>query len=50
MTRPGRVFQPIAANRKVYDQLYRRVYLRMYQRLQPMYADIADITGYPEAT
>lgn len=49
MTRPGRVFQPIDANRKVYHQLYRRVYLRMYQRLQPMYADIADITGYPQA-
>ncbi|UMR30238.1 FGGY-family carbohydrate kinase [Massilia sp. MB5] len=49
MTRPGRVFQPIETNRKVYDQLYRRVYLKMYQRLQPMYQEIADITGYPKA-
>jgi sugar (pentulose or hexulose) kinase len=48
MTRPGRVFQPIAANQQIYDKLYRRVYLKMYQRLQPMYQDIADITGYPE--
>ena len=47
MTRPGRVFQPIAANREIYDRLYRRVYLKMYRRLQPMYRDIADITGYP---
>jgi sugar (pentulose or hexulose) kinase len=49
MTRPGRVFHPVEANRKTYDQLYRRVYLKMYRRLQPMYAEIADITGYPQA-
>jgi sugar (pentulose or hexulose) kinase len=48
MTRPGRVFHPIAANQKIYDQLYRRVYLNMYKQLQPMYQQIADITGYPE--
>jgi sugar (pentulose or hexulose) kinase len=48
MTRKGRVFQPDPAHRKTYDQLYHRVYLKMYKRLQPMYADIADITGYPE--
>ena len=48
MTRPGRVFQPIAANREIYDRLYRRVYVKMYKRLQPMYQEIADITGYPE--
>jgi sugar (pentulose or hexulose) kinase len=47
MTRPGRVFHPIAANQKIYDQLYRRVYLKMYRQLQPMYQQIADITGYP---
>lgn len=49
MTRPGRVFQPVEANRKIYEQLYQRVYLKMYKRLQPMYEEIADITGYPEA-
>jgi sugar (pentulose or hexulose) kinase len=48
MTRPGRVFEPIAVNRRIYDQLYRRVYLKMYQQLQPMYQQIATITGYPE--
>jgi sugar (pentulose or hexulose) kinase len=48
MTRPGRVFHPIPANQKIYEQLYRRVYLKMYQQLQPMYQQIADITGYPE--
>lgn len=48
MTRVGKVFEPIAANHAVYDQLYREVYLKMYRRLQPMYRDIARITGYPE--
>ncbi|MGV7209809.1 FGGY-family carbohydrate kinase [Oxalobacteraceae bacterium A2-2] len=48
MTRPGRVFQPVADHRAVYDQLYRRVYLKMYHRLQSMYREIAAITGYPE--
>ncbi len=48
MTRPGRVFQPIAAHQQVYERLYRKVYLKMYQRLQPMYQEIAEITGYPE--
>jgi sugar (pentulose or hexulose) kinase len=49
MTRPGRVFQPDPSHRKIYDQLYKRVYLKMYKRLQPMYEEIADITGYPQA-
>ena len=48
MTRVGKVFEPIAANHAVYDQLYREVYLKMYRRLQPMYRDIARITGYPQ--
>jgi len=48
MTRVGRVFQPIPENRKLYERLYHRVYRKMYARLQPMYAEIADITGYPK--
>ena len=48
MTRPGRVFQPDPRHSRTYEQLYQRVYLTMYKRLQPMYAEIADITGYPE--
>jgi len=47
MTRVGKVFHPIAANQAMYDRLYRRVYRKMYARLQPMYAQIAEITGYP---
>ncbi len=48
MTRVGKVFHPIADNHRLYDQLYKRVYKKMYARLQPMYAEIADITGYPK--
>jgi sugar (pentulose or hexulose) kinase len=47
MTRTARTFEPNARNRELYDALYRRVYLRMYERLAPLYDAIADITGYP---
>ena len=48
MTRVGRVFHPIAANQEMYDRLYKNVYRKMYARLQPMYQQIAEITGYPK--
>ena len=48
MTRVGRVFEPIAANRAIYDRLYKQVYRRMYRQLQPLYREIAEITGYPK--
>ena len=47
MTRIGQVFVPEPAHAHTYDQLYRRVYRHMYQRLQPLYRDIRAITGYP---
>lgn len=47
MTRAGAVFEPDPDARAMYDNLYRRVYQRMYERLQPLYAEIRDITGYP---
>jgi sugar (pentulose or hexulose) kinase len=47
MTRLGNVFEPIQAKRKVYDELYSRVYQKMYAQLQPLYRDIQKITGYP---
>jgi sugar (pentulose or hexulose) kinase len=37
MTRVGRVFEPDARTRAMYDDLYRNVYLRMYRRLRPLY-------------
>ena len=48
MTRIGRVFEPEPEHARTYEQLYRRVYCRMYQRLQPLYRDIQAITGYPD--
>ena len=48
MTRIGRVFEPHAGNRKIYNDLYCRVYQRMYARLQPLYREIQAITGYPD--
>lgn len=47
MTRKGETFEPIRENQKIYDELYNRVYLRMYDRLKPLYDEIRDITGYP---
>lgn len=47
MTRPGKVFVPDPQRQAVYQQLYSRVYRKMYARLQPLYRDIAAITGYP---
>ncbi len=47
MTRVGRVFEPIEGNRVIYDRLYKEVYKKMYRKLQPLYRDIAKITGYP---
>jgi sugar (pentulose or hexulose) kinase len=47
MTRLGDTFQPDPANHRLYDALYRRVYLRMYERLKPLYEEIRKITGYP---
>jgi sugar (pentulose or hexulose) kinase len=47
MARTGQVFQPEPEHARTYEQLYRRVYCRMYERLQPLYRDIRAITGYP---
>ena len=40
MVRPGRSFEPDAAHVRLYDHLYRTVYLRMYRRLQPLYDEL----------
>ena len=47
MTHPGEVFTPIAENVEIYDRLYKEVYLKMYDRLSPLYGSIRRITGYP---
>ena len=40
-------FEPEPDSRKIYDELYREVYLKMYRRLRPLYEQIRRITGYP---
>jgi hypothetical protein len=32
---------------RIYNQLYNEVYLKMYDRLSPLYGSIREITGYP---
>lgn len=48
MTKVGEVFEPDYQTTKMYDQLYQNVYLKMYKRLQPLYKQIKEITGYPK--
>jgi sugar (pentulose or hexulose) kinase len=49
MTRTAETRDPDPAAHAVYEQLYRTVYLRLYERLQPLYREIRRITGYPPA-
>lgn len=48
MTRTDRTFEPRPSVSRLYDELYHGVYKKMYARLQPLYAEIRRITGYPE--
>lgn len=48
MTRKGREFEPQPQHQAIYDDLYRRVYQKMYARLRPLYQEIQKITGYPD--
>lgn len=45
MTRVGRRFEPVAANARLYERLYREVYTHMYGRLQPLYRRLRTIVG-----
>jgi sugar (pentulose or hexulose) kinase len=47
MTRVRETFEPNLENHKLYNELYHRVYLKMYKRLRPLYDELAEITGYP---
>jgi sugar (pentulose or hexulose) kinase len=48
MSRVAQTFEPSRAASETYEQLFRRVYLKMYERLHPLYAEIQQITGYPQ--
>lgn len=43
MTHEGHTFEPDPVRRAVYDDLFHKVYKRMYSRLQPLYQSIRDI-------
>lgn len=47
MTRLGDVFDPDLQTHRLYDELYHRVYKKMYGQLKGLYEEIRDITGYP---
>ena len=47
MTRIAETRHPSPIAHAVSEDLYRNVYLRMYDRLRPLYAEIRRITGYP---
>ncbi len=47
MTRAGKIVEPNAENRKIYQGLFDRVYTKMYHRLLPLYKEIQKITNYP---
>jgi len=47
MVHLGDLVEPDPDRHRLYDQLYRRVYLKMYERLKPLYEEIMAITGYP---
>jgi sugar (pentulose or hexulose) kinase len=48
MTRPGEQYFPDSNNVNIYNHLFGKVYSKMYKRLQPLYEQIRDITGYPQ--
>ena len=43
MTHPGERFDPDPKTREIYDELYDGVYLKMYDRLQPLYRTLRRI-------
>jgi len=47
MVRIADRFEPDPAAHRTYEDLYRSVYLPMYDRLRPLYREIRRITGYP---
>ena len=44
MTRVGEWFEPIPENHKIYDDYYRNIYLKMYDKLNPLYGAIHRIS------
>jgi sugar (pentulose or hexulose) kinase len=47
MTHPGRIFEPDPATHRIYDELFQKVYIKMYKQLRPLYDQLATIVGNP---
>ncbi|MFC1848862.1 FGGY-family carbohydrate kinase [candidate division CSSED10-310 bacterium] len=43
MTHLGDTFEPDPKNHEIYDQLYRKVYKKMFNRLRPLYKEIREM-------
>lgn len=48
MVRIKTTFQPAEENTRIYDRLFREVYVRMYPALSPLHNRIAEIANYPK--
>jgi sugar (pentulose or hexulose) kinase len=48
MVRVKSTFQPVRENSRLYDRLFREVYVKMYPALSPLHNRIAEITNYPK--
>jgi sugar (pentulose or hexulose) kinase len=48
MVRVKNTFQPVKENVKIYDRLFREVYVKMYPALSPLHRRIAEIMNYPK--
>jgi len=48
MVKNEKVFLPNKVNSLIYKQLYKEVYLKIFQNLEPLYKKIREITKYPE--
>ena len=48
MVRVKSTFQPVTENARVYDRLFRDVYIKIYPALSPLHRRIAQITNYPK--
>ena len=48
MVRVKTAFRPVVENARIYDRLFREVYVKMYPALSPLHSRIAEITNYPK--
>lgn len=48
MVKYKKEFIPIPQNVEIYQKLYSSVYIKIYKKLQALYKEIREITGYPE--